>query len=329
MHALTFHGGRLDEAARRYPHAPLPWIDLSTGINPLPWHGQAPPVDLHALPSPAALDALARAAAGAFGAPEIALTALPGSEIGLRLLACLDLPRPFHLVAPGYRSHQSALPGATVVRIDTIADLARHGGTLLLANPNNPDGRLLAPEHLRSLARTLAAQGGLLIVDEAFADAVDGASILPLLTPQDRVLVLRSFGKFYGLAGVRLGFACGAADLVARIAELLGSWPVSATALALGTAAYRDGAWQARTRATLIATAARLDRLLAAHGLAPHGDCPLFRLIESEGAASRFERLAHAGILTRPFDYAPDWLRIGLPADDAAFARLDAALGHG
>jgi cobalamin biosynthetic protein CobC len=108
VHALTFHGGRLDEAARHYPHAPSPWLDLSTGINPIPWEGRAPAIDLQALPSPAALEALTRAAATAFGAPELPLTALPGSETGLRLLACLGLPQPFRIATPSYRSHQTA-----------------------------------------------------------------------------------------------------------------------------------------------------------------------------------------------------------------------------
>ncbi|MBB5710950.1 aminotransferase class I/II-fold pyridoxal phosphate-dependent enzyme [Sphingomonas xinjiangensis] len=323
MHALTFHGGRLDEAARCYPDAPQPWLDLSTGVNPLPWMPATPPdIDLHALPSVAALDALIRAAAAAFGAPGLATAALPGSEIGLRLLAQLDLPQPWRLIGPSYRTHHAALPGAQSVAFAEPGE----GGTVLLANPNNPDGRLIAPERLRDLARTLAAKGGLLIVDEAFADAIDGASILPLLGPEDRVLVLRSFGKFYGLAGVRLGFACGAADLVARLTDLLGSWPVSSTAITLGTAAYRDTAWVSETRTRLARDAARLDALLASHGFAAQGACPLFRLIETGRASNLFDHLASSGILTRPFDYAPTWLRLGLPTD---FVRLDQALGRG
>jgi len=326
LHALTFHGGRLDEAARCYPQAPLPWLDLSTGINPDPWRTRSlPPVDLHGLPSDSGLEALTRAAAVAFGAPDLPIAALPGSEIGLRLLAALDLPKPYRLIGPSYRSHHAALPGAVSIDLGQAGE----GGTVLLANPNNPDGRLLAPERLLALAHALGANGGLLVIDEAFADGVEGATILPLLRPDDPVLVLRSFGKFYGLAGVRLGFACGSGDLVARLGDLLGSWPVSSTAVAFGTEAYRDTAWQAATRAALGHAAARLDALLAGHGFAPQGACPLFRLIETAKAPKLFDRLAQAGILTRPFDYAPGWLRIGLPGNDAAFTRLDQALSGG
>lgn len=326
MHALTFHGGRLDEAARRYPQAVDRWIDLSTGINPARWRPSAEPaIDLHALPSPTDLNTLIAAASAAFGAPGLPITALPGSEIGLRLLAHLNLPKPFRLLGPSYRSHHAALPGAECVSIDRIGE----GGTVLLANPNNPDGRLIDPGRLLLIARALAAKGGVLVVDEAFADAVEGASILPLLSGEDRVLVFRSFGKFYGLAGVRLGFACGAGDMVGRLADMLGSWPVSATAIGLGTDAYRDAPWQAAARIRLARDVACLDQLLAAHGFEPQGACPLFRMVETERAPLLFDRLARAGILTRPFDYAPNWLRFGLPSDAGEFARLDRALSDG
>lgn len=321
---LTFHGGRIADAEHHFPDAPRPWLDLSTGINPHPWRPPAPvDEDLHRLPSPDALRALEDAAAAAFGTVA-AVAATPGSEIALRLLAYMNLPRPWHVVTPCYRTHRDALPGATCIAAHGIEEAAGQGGTLLLANPNNPDGRLLLPDRLLALARRAAARGGVLVVDEAFADALDGASILPLLRDGDPVLVLRSFGKFYGLAGVRLGFACGAPALVAPIAAVLGSWPVSATALALGTAACRDAGWAAATRARLAAERDALDALLRAHGLAPRGACPLFRLVETERAAALFAHLAGAGILTRPFEDHPHWLRLGLPG--SGFARLAAAL---
>lgn len=328
MQPFLHHGGRLDAAAAAFPHAPRPWIDLSTGINPFAWNGPIGPVDQRALPDPTAQALLEETAARAFELAGAGITALPGSEIGLRLLACIGLPRPYHILAPGYRTHLAALPGATTIAADALEAAAEAGGTLLLANPNNPDGRLILPERLLALAERLGTRGGLLVVDEAFADATPGASVLPLIDGHAPVLVLRSFGKFFGLAGVRLGFACGAATWVARLAELIGGWPVSATALAIGTAAYADSGWIATMQATLAQRAAVLDDLLRAHGLAPIGASPLFRLIDSENAAALFARLAGAGILTRPFDYAPGWLRLGLPADRAVLDRLDRALRH-
>lgn len=326
--ALTYHGGRADAAARLYPDAPVPWLDLSTGINPFAWEGaDVPLAALRALPSPAELSALHQAAVAAFGAHGAAITALPGSEIGLRALAGLALPRPWHVVAPSYRTHAAALPGATSIEAAAVEAVARGGGTLLLANPNNPDGRCWPAARLIELAQTLAERDGVLVVDEAFADAVPGASVLPLLARDDRVLVFRSFGKFFGLAGVRLGFAAGGAALVGALAARLGSWPVSTAALRIGTAAYRDTAWITATRERLAAARAALDGVLTAHDLAPIGACPLFRLVERGDVPLLFERLARAGILVRPFNEAPERLRVGLPSDAAALARLDAALG--
>ncbi len=324
MKALRIHGGRIDLSANQYPAAPRPWLDLSTGINPQPW---TPPVylsiDLTALPSPAALAELEAAAAAVFGTAPERVVALPGSEIGLRSLACLDLPLPMRFVAPSYATHGQAMPGAhpmSRMMIDDIDD-----GTLLLANPNNPDGALDGPERLLAIAR----RGGWLVIDEAFADVVPSSSIIPLLDTHDRVVVFRSFGKFFGLAGVRLGFMIAPMAQAEAMRARLGSWPVSAHAVAYGTAAYRDRAWIARARVTIAERAARLDALLARHGLQAVGDCPLFRLIETDAAATLFDRLACAGILTRPFDYAPRWLRIGVPGNDAAFVRLERALANG
>lgn len=329
MTALTHHGGRIDAAARAFPDAPGPWIDLSTGINPFAWDGfDRAAVDLRALPSPALLADLEAVAGAAFGATDIAVAALPGTEIGLRLLACIDLPIPIRFVAPTYRTYGETLAAATPIGLAEVDAAAGQGGTLVLANPNNPDGRILAPERLIALTRRLRERGGLVIVDEAFADMDPAISVLPHLSADDPVLVFRSFGKFFGLAGVRLGFACGSGKIVDQLRERLGSWPVSSTALAIGTAAYRDAGWTAATRVRIAASAAALDAVLAGHGLRAVGDCPLFRLVETD-ATPLFGRLARAGILTRPFDYAPRWLRLGLPADDRALERLDRALGNG
>jgi len=308
----TIHGGRLAAAQAHWTDAPQPWLDLSTGINPHRWPVErAGPIDWHRLPDDAALAALEAAAAASFGVPADSVCATPGSEIALRLVATLDLPSPHRFVAPGYRTHEEAFDTATAVAPDAAAALDE--GTLLLARPSNPQG-LLHP---------LPPRGVRLIVDEAFADAVPEASILP----RPDAIVLRSFGKFFGLAGVRLGFVIAPPAILARIRHRLGSWPVSAAAIAIGTAAYRDIDWQADMRDRLAREARALDVILARHALAFQGDCPLFRLVRTPDATALFEQLARAGILTRPFDRARDWLRFGLPGSNAALDRLDRALG--
>ncbi len=325
MSGLQVHGGRIDLAAALYPDAPGPWIDLSTGINPCAWAADPlPVVDLTRLPSPPAIASLEAAAAASFGTQADCVVALPGSEVGLRLLAHLDLPQPTRFVAPSYTTHAAALAGATPLlraQIDTI-----EAGTLLLANPNNPDGLLDSPERLLAIVRRTHAW---LVVDEAFADIRPAYSVVPHLRASDRVIVFRSFGKTFGLPGLRLGFMIAPPAHAAAIRARLGSWPVSACAIAYGTAAYRDTDWLDATRTAIPDRASRLDAVLGRHGLRATGGCPLYRLIETDDAPAVFERLARAGILTRTFDYAPRWLRLGLPGRDAAFERLDWALGRG
>lgn len=324
MKALLIHGGRIDLAATCYPGAPQPWLDLSTGINPCPWPADpAPHVDLRGLPSPAAIRALEAAAAAMFGASADRVVALPGSEIGLRSLDSLGLPSPVRFVTPSYATHAEAISGATPIARDAID--AIRDGTLLLANPNNPDGDRDTPDRLLRIVRS----GTWLVVDEAFADVAPEFSLVPRLAPDDRAIIVRSFGKFFGLAGVRLGFIIAPPPQADTMRRRLGSWPVSALAVAYGTAAYRDTEWIAEARRSIVARAGRLDTLLGRHGLQSRGACPLFRLVETDDAPALFERLAASGILTRPFDHAPRWLRFGVPGDDAAFDRLDRALARG
>jgi len=317
------HGGRLSAARRRYADAPGPWLDLSTGINPHPWPGaQQIAIDWRSLPDEEALALLEAVAARYFGINARRLCAVPGSEIGLRLLGDL-LPGSAAHVAPSYRTHAEMISGSRpFAHGDVAASTAR---TVIVANPNNPDGKLFAPGDLSAVF----ASGRTLVVDEAFADAVPEASIADRVDDDRPLIIVRSFGKFFGLAGVRLGFVLGPQSLIDRLRAKLGSWPVSAAALAIGTDAYRDHDWIAAMRLRLREDAAALDDVLARHAYRPMGACPLFRLIETDDAAALFDRLAARAILTRPFDYAPRWLRIGLPGSAEALARLDRALADG
>lgn len=326
MSAWTFHGGRLREAQSVYGGDSAAWLDLSTGINPRPWpHAFAVPVDWAALPDEQALAELERVAADYFGIDPAHICALPGTEIGLRLAGDLLPDRAAHM-SPGYRTYRAVAHGPGVTA-DGLA--AASGRSLVLGNPNNPDGRSVGRERLSALLDGLAGSEDWLIVDEAFADVRPEASIAGEIGDDARLIVFRSFGKFFGLAGLRLGFVLGPRVVIAHFRDRLGSWPVSAAAIAIGARAYRDADWIAAERLRLRADAAALDEVLAAHGLTPTGDCPLFRLVETKEAASLFERLARRAILTRPFDYAPNWLRIGLPGSAEALDRFDRALADG
>jgi cobalamin biosynthesis protein CobC len=330
---LAQHGGRVSIAETLYPGAPVPWVDLSTGINPHPYRASGSSLSERArLPDPGQTAKLEQAAADAFGCAEPArVVALPGTELALRLLPVVLAKRSAVIVGPTYSSHADAWrrAGAAVLELATIDSIAAlRDAVVVIVNPNNPDGALHAREQLLALHDAVRTSNSVLVVDEAFVDLVPTASICDL-AGSDRaphLVALRSFGKFYGLPGVRLGFVIGAHALTDRLRGLVGDWPVSADALAAGLTAYRDTAWAQATRTRLESDARLLDDLLIAHGFALVGGTSLYRLVRHTDAATRFQQLLRAGILTRPFDHDSTLLRFGLPGNAAAWRRLAAAL---
>ena len=323
------HGGRIAQARRRFPGAPEPFIDLSTGINPVPYPLPAlPPEAFTRLPEPEALDALQAEAARAYAVADPAMVvAAPGTQILIDLLPRLWPMVEVAVVGPTYAEHAAAWSrgGAQVVPVESLESLNGRSG-VVLCNPNNPDGRSWHPADLLALAGQLARDRGLLIVDEAFGDLQPaGHSLAPFL-PHPSIVILRSFGKTYGLAGLRLGFALAAPDRAAEIRTALGPWAVSGPALAIGTQALANRLWLQATRTRLEADRTRLDALLSVAGLRIIGGTHLFRLAETPIAAAIFEKLGRAGILVRRFDAQPTWLRFGLPGAEPEWDRLREAL---
>lgn len=322
----TRHGGGLMKAVAAYPDAPRPWLDLSTGINPEPWRGpRAPEAELDRLPDPGALAALEATAASAFGCALEQAAAVAGAEAAIRLLPLLLGVRSVEIVGPTYGAHAEAWRAAGVATRLIAPDQAAtsQAGVLVIVNPNNPDGRLTRRADLIAMARARSAAGRWLVVDESFIECAPGDSVSDLVEPG--LIVLRSFGKFYGLAGVRLGFMLAQPDLIRRLRALLGDWPVGADALAMGRGAYADADWRRRTEAALAERADRLDDLLARAGFQIVGGTSLFRMTRTPHAARWLQHLCRAGILTRPFDHTPDALRFGVPAE-RDFPRLRRAL---
>jgi cobalamin biosynthetic protein CobC len=321
------HGGDLGEARRRFPAAPEPWIDLSTGINPVAYPLPVLPAEAwQRLPAPADEAMLLAAARKAYRVPDAAgIAAAPGTQILIELLPLLaGPPREVAVIGPTYGEHAHAWrkAGFSVREVSGLAE-ADAAAIVVVVNPNNPDGRIIPPDTLAGVASRLAASGGLLVVDEAFADFAPEASVIPHLPPA--TIVLRSFGKTYGLAGLRLGFAIAAPDLVGRLAGRLGPWAVPGPAIHVGRAALSDPAWLAAARADRERDAARLDALLSPLGTVAGGTA-LFRLLETPRAAGLFDRLGQHGIHVRRFAARPDRLRFGLPPDEAAWRRLASAL---
>lgn len=325
-----WHGGDLGRARALFPAAPEPWIDLSTGINPIPYPLPALPLSLwQRLPAADDEAALLTAARKAYRVPAGAgIVAAPGTQILIDLLPRVvpDLIRagPVAVLGPTYAEHALAWRkmGATVVEADTLAQ-ADDAATVVVVNPNNPDGRLLPQEDLTVLAARCAARGGLLVVDEAFCDFTPEASLVPALPPA--TLVLRSFGKTYGLAGVRLGFAIGGAPLVSALRDAMGPWAVAGPALSIGAQALADAEWLAKAGAARTSDAARLDAVLAPLGEIIGGTA-LFRLLATPAAPALFAHLGAHGLYVRRFQADPTRLRFGLLGDAPGWARLEAAL---
>lgn len=315
------HGGNMDWAMRHY--GGTGWIDLSTGINRVPYPVPAlPPEVWTMLPTGAAMQSLRDALAQHYdcAAPVvIAAGAQAAIQMMPALVGCAGLAR---VIAPTYNEHAAVLRAAgwrveEVVGLDALAgaDLA------VVVNPNNPDGKAYAPADLLAVC----AGVGRLVVDESFGDIAPGLSVLPH-AGRAGLLVMRSFGKFWGLAGARLGFVFGAPADVAALTALAGPWPVAGAALEIGRVALQDMDWAAATRARLMSEVARADALAQGAGWSVVGGTALFRLYHTPDAQAAQERLARAQIWSRIFPCHPHWLRLGLPGDEGEWARLAAAL---
>ena len=326
------HGGDLTEAIARHGGAPGSWLDLSTGINPWPW-----PIPQHLpesiwqrLPSRADTEALTAAARKAYGASDdVQLAAAAGTQALIQVLPYLAAPGPVAILGPTYSEHALAWrnAGRTVVAIDDLGTCPESAVHAIVVNPNNPDGRVTDRAALTRLATQLKSRGGWLVIDEAFADIDPDVSAVALCSDLP-VVILRSFGKFYGLAGLRLGFAIGSPEVIARIATALGPWPCSGPALLIGTAALGDQPWADRTRRALQQQARALDEVLVKAGFTIAGGTPLFRLGRHPQALKLHAVLAKQHIWCRSFDWADDLLRFGLPADIVGLDRLAAALSR-
>ncbi|MBZ9985978.1 threonine-phosphate decarboxylase CobD [Mesorhizobium sp. BH1-1-5] len=327
--AAVDHGGSLGRASALFPHAPKPFVDLSTGINPHSYPlFDLPATALSRLPEAGQLLELAEIAALAYGAPSAAhVAAAPGTQILLPRVAALVRPGKALVLGPTYAEHAraAAIAGHAVAEVGDFEALAE-ADLAVLVNPNNPDGRVIEKAHLLDLAARLRAKGGLLVVDEAFMDVGPVEHSLAGDVGAGGVVVLRSFGKFFGLAGVRLGFALADRLTAERLDAQLGPWAVAGPALEYGIRALSDTAWQADMRQRLVQDALRLDALLGRYDVPVAGGTSLFRYLSFAEASILFSALGESGVLVRHFGDRPQVLRIGLPGSEAEWQRLEGAL---
>lgn len=314
------HGGDIDRAARHY--GGTDWIDLSTGINRNPWPVPALSAAAYCdLPTASAFQRMKSVAAAWFRCAPDQVLPLAGASAAIQLLPRVIPRGKAAILSPTYNEHAASLRSAGwTVTAPTEVDGLAGADVAVIVNPNNPDGRTWTPADIA----TIAAGVGTLIVDESFADPRPDLSVAG--TRPNNVVVLRSFGKFWGLAGLRLGFAVAAPTMLARLQEEAGPWSVSGPALEIGTAAMADREWAIDMTMILAEGAAHLDQTMTAAGFDLVGGSHLFRLYDVGDAKGLQDKLARAGIWTRIFPYAPSWMRLGIPANIVEFDRLRAAL---
>lgn len=316
------HGGNLDQAMATFGAGD--WIDLSTGINRRPW----PIPDLapdcwRSLPTRAVQAELVTAAARAWGASaQGAGVALAGAQAAIQLVPSLRPLGRAAVLGPTYNEHAACLvQSGWTVRTVTAPEALQGADLAVVVNPNNPDGRHHTPADLLALSR----QVGLLVVDESFGDVTPALSLLPHAGAPN-LLILRSFGKFYGLAGLRLGFAFGPAADIGLLSQAVGPWAVSGPAIEIGRRALADDAWADAMRSQLAQDAARADALALAVGWQQAGGTTLFRLYDTGNAQAAQTHLARHRIWSRIFPWSDRLLRLGLPGPEAEWDRLTQAL---
>lgn len=305
------HGGGLDAACAQYGGTRADWIDLSTGINPDPY--PMPPVSMDAwtaLPDAAALDQLVQNARRFWNVPDAAaVLAAPGASALIAQIPYLRPAATVSIPAPTYNEHAASFRMAGWAVLDHPAQAEAS----VIVHPNNPDGAYFAaPDSL------------LTIIDESFCDIAPEKSLMHA-AHRPGTLILKSFGKFWGLAGLRLGFAIGDPALIAALKDRLGPWSVAGPALTIGAEALADITWANATRARLAKDAETLDAMVEGAGAKRVGGTSLFRLYDTAHAARWQAELAKHHIWTRIFPYSETWLRIGLPPA-SGWSRLQTAL---
>ena len=324
MTGRIVHGGGITAAARLHGGRPEDWLDLSTGINPNPVTLPEIPVSAwHRLPDQHLVERAREAARGYYRSGDILPLPVPGTQSVIQLLPRLASAGSATILSPTYGEYARAfkLAGLPVCEVAEITD---DNGLVVVVNPNNPDGRMLPVDRLRELHDRLRELGGLLVVDEAFGDMEPEGSLAPHASSMPNLIIFRSFGKFFGLAGLRLGFIIAEASILARFEGWLGPWAVSGPALSLATSLMEGDTTTIRTR--ILDRRSALDTVLRQAKLNIAGGTGLFALVADERASEIYSHLCHHHILVRKFDYAPNWLRFGLAPDEEADRKLAGVL---
>lgn len=326
------HGGNLDFARQEFPQVMVPWIDLSTGINPFPYPIASFDLSLyHALPSSLHEERVREVAADHYGCLDSRYVALAsGTQILISLIPYWLPAREVCILCPTYSEYESSWQqkGVVINKVSTMSQFMdcawKREVVGVICNPNNPDGRFLDRVQMEAMIRIWDRGKNYLILDEAYMDFV-GPGMASSLPSFSRLVILRSLGKAYGLAGLRVGFLLAQPEIVQKVQKMLGSWPVSGPALQITLQALQDIQWLARVKRELWKQQDRLEQLCMRYSLHTVGKTALFRLIRHEQANALWRHLALQGIWVRRFEYDSTWLRLGMPSSEQDWQRLEKA----
>tara|TARA_R110002096_G_scaffold51390_1_gene134322 strand:+ start:17497 stop:18447 length:951 start_codon:yes stop_codon:yes gene_type:complete len=308
------HGGGLDAAIAKYGGARCDWLDLSTGINPIPYPlPEIPDHFWYTLPDSGAQADLLNAARNFWNVPQSAdIIATSGVSQLIALLPTLLPAGRVEIIGPTYNEHAAAFRA-------NGWDVGETGSVRVVVHPNNPDGRT------HDITISDVQKSALTIIDESFCDIIPSQTLIAL-AKQPNVIILKGLGKFWGLAGMRLGFAIASPNLIQRIIDVVGPWAISGPAQYIGRAALMDTTWVTDTRERLAVDARRLDTLMSQHAAKPLGGTDLFRLYYVNNASNYQRKLAEKMVWSRCFPYSKTWLRLGLPGTHEHWNQLIDAL---
>ncbi|GHA56185.1 threonine-phosphate decarboxylase [Amylibacter ulvae] len=309
------HGGGLDAAMAQFGGTRDHWLDLSTGINPIPYPiGDIPMDSWTRLPDQDGDNTLINAARKFWHVPNGAnILASSGVSQIIAMLPQIASGANFQIAKPTYNEHEAAFVHAGFT-------LNNSAPVKIYVHPNNPDGKT----HV--IDDNTLKNADLIIIDESFCDICPSESLVKFAT-RPNVIILKGLGKFWGLAGLRLGFAIGHPANIQKLRNLIGPWAVSGPAQYIGARALDDTDWITKTRKRLQTDAFRLDKIAIASGLGIIGGTDLFRLYKTNDAVSFQKHLAQNYIWSRIFPYSSEWIRLGLPGQPDHWAQIESALG--
>ena len=317
------HGGDIDLAIKKYGGERKNWIDLSTGINrtSYPWQ-ESVNVHLRDLPGSKLLMSLEETASRAY---KIAVgtdtVASSGAQQIINLLPLyLKKYNSVAILGPTYNEYESAFKSSNVrtKMVSEISDLYC-SDIAIIVNPNNPTGKEIAEEALDELSKKVR----ILIIDESFK-MFSSRKIQKL----DNVIQINSLGKFFGLAGLRLGFVSGPSDFIKSVRNMLGPWPISSLAAEIGLVALNDKIWISEMEKILLAASNALHEVCNSKNWKLVGKTNLFHTYAISNCLEVEEQFAAHGIWVRTFDYSETWVRLGIPTSECELTRVKQALNQ-